>query len=139
MKTGRAAGFSLLEAIVALVIVTTTLTALFTWINTDLISLRRAEAVVASAVVAEEVQRQLQAENLGDAASGSFSAGDYTVTWRAAPVESTVPGRRSRGAVGLYDHTLYDVAVVIEGDGGVLRDFSMRQHRFRKMRELQRE
>lgn len=139
MNTVQAAGFSLLEAIVALVIVTTTLTGLFTWINTDLISLRRAEAVVASAVVVEEVQRQLQVENLGGATGGSFSAGDYTVTWRAAPVESTVPGRRSRGAIGLYDHTLYDVAVVIESDGGVLRDFSLRQHRFRKVRELNRE
>jgi general secretion pathway protein I len=139
VKTVHAAGFSLLEAIVALVIVTTTLTALFTWINTDLISLRRAEAVVASTVVMEEVQRQLRVENLGDASSGSFAAGDYTVTWRAAPVESTVPGRRSRGAIGLYDHTLYDVDVVIEGDGGVLRDFSIRQHRFRKVRELVRE
>lgn len=139
MNAHGAGGFSLLEAIVALVIATTTLTGLFTWINTDLISLQRAEAVAASAVVVEEAQRRLRVEDLGGKGSGSFPAGDYTVSWRATPVEATVPGRRARGAIGLYDHTLYDVDLVIEGEGRALHDFSLRQLRYRKVRELQRE
>ena len=43
----RQQGFTLLEAIVALVLMSSALGALYTWINTDLISLRRAEAVIA--------------------------------------------------------------------------------------------
>lgn len=133
----RQAGFTLLEAIVALVLMSSALGALYTWINTDLISLRRAEAVVATQNVVQETVRQLQLLPLEDGATGRLQIAAYTVDWRAKLVEPMAPGRSQRGPIGLYDHSLYVVAFDISTASVELGSWTLRQARYLQARTLQ--
>jgi general secretion pathway protein I len=130
-------GFTLLEAIVALVLMSSALGALYTWINTDLISLRRAEAVIATQNVVQETVRQLQLLPLADGASGDMQVSGYTVNWQARLVEPMALGRNQRGPVGLYDHRLYEVAFDISAASVELGSWSLRQARYVQARTLQ--
>jgi general secretion pathway protein I len=131
------AGFTLLEAIVALVLMSSALGALYTWVNTDLIALRRAEAVIATQNIVQETVRQLQLLPLEDGAGGQLQVSGYTVDWRAKLVEPMAPGRTPRGPIGLYDHSLYEVAFDISAASVELGSWSLRQARYVQARTLQ--
>ena len=133
----RQAGFTLLEAIVALVLMSSALGALYTWVNTDLIALRRAEAVIATQNIVQETVRQLQLLPLEDGAGGQLHVSGYTVDWRAKLVEPMAPGRSPRGPIGLYDHRLYEVAFDISAASVELGSWSLRQARYVQARTLQ--
>ena len=133
----RQAGFTLLEAIVALVLMSSALGALYTWVNTDLIALRRAEAVIATQNIVQETVRQLQLLPLEDGAGGQLQVSGYTVDWRAKQVEPMAPGRHMRGAIGLYDHRLYEVVFDISAASVELGSWSLRQARYVQARTLQ--
>ncbi len=113
----RQTGFSLLEAIMALVILSTALGSLFSLINTDLISLRRAEAVVASQNVLQEAVRRVRLADMGTNATGRMVIGEHEVVWQATLVEPVTYGRAQRGPPGAYDHALYDVWLEVESAG----------------------
>jgi general secretion pathway protein I len=113
----RQAGFSLLEAIMALVILSTAMGSLFSLINTDLISLRRAEAVVASQNVLEEAVRRMRLYDISASPTGRMTIGEHEVAWQARLVEPVAYGRAPRGAPGAYDHALYDVWLEVESQG----------------------
>jgi general secretion pathway protein I len=130
-------GFTLLEAIVALVLMSSALGALYTWINTDLISLRRAEAVIATQNVVQETVRQLRLLPLADGADGNMQVSGYTVNWRARLVEPMALGRNPRGPVGLYDHRLYEVGFELSAASVELGSWSLRQARYVQTRTLQ--
>lgn len=135
-RSREQAGFTLLEAIVALVLLSSTLAALYTWINTDLIALRRAEAVVATNNAVREVVSQLQLLPFEDNAGGRFRVSGYEVVWQSSLVEKAI-GRSQRGSVGLYDHQLFQVNFTISTPGEELGSWGLRQARFIRARSLQ--
>ncbi len=101
----------------ALVILSTAMGSLFSLINTDLISLRRAEAVVASQNVLEEAVRRIRLADLDTTRGGRIAIGSHDVVWQAVLVEPVTYGRAQRGPVGAYDHALYDVWIDVESAG----------------------
>ncbi len=132
----NSAGFTLVEAMVALVILSLSLTGLFGLINTDLISLRRAEAVVASQNTLREAIRQVQLVRLSDGASGRFELNGYECAWQARLVEPIRSGRGMMGRVGLYDHGLYAVDMSLFSDARPLGTWTVRVAQYKQAREL---
>ena len=116
----------------ALVILSTAMGSLFSLINTDLISLRRAEAVVASQNVLEEAVRRIRLADIGTQSRGRLAIGDHEVAWQAVLVEPVAYGRAQRGPVAAYDHALYDVWIEVESAGRPLGRWHTRiaQHSF---------
>ncbi len=130
-------GFTLIEAMVALVILSTALTGLFGLINTDLISLRRAEAVVASQNALQEATRQIRLQTLSNKARGQLQLPGYDAEWTAQLVEPITYGRGPRGGVGAYDHGLYDIDVSLSSQGRSLGTWTVRVAQYQRVRKLE--
>jgi len=107
----RTGGFTLLEAIVALVILSAALAGAWTWVANDMRALGRVrdlaleEAAVQQAV-AELEQRDLEAQPVG-----SLRWRDFRIDWRAAPLEAPRRGRTPVGGPGNFRLALFEVAL----------------------------
>jgi general secretion pathway protein I len=128
-------GFTLIEAVVALVIMATALTGLYSWVNTELISLRRAEAVVVTQELAQEALRQIQLAPLASQPQGEAMLGEYRMSWSATPAEPVRNGLGSNGNLSLYDVTLYDVVFRLHSGEEELGEWSVRQLRYEQVRQ----
>jgi len=133
----HSSGFTLVEAMVALVILSTALSGLFGLINTDLISLRRAEAVVATQNTLQEAVRQIRLVTFAENDNGQVQMPGYEATWSAKLVEPVTYGRGPRGGVGAYDHGLYDVTVTLYSQGGELGTWAFRVAQYKRVRKLE--
>jgi general secretion pathway protein I len=101
-------GFSLLEAIVALVILAGACMALFAWINTSLNQLQRAELYVEATPAINSTAQYLKTVDLAQRPSGTLTSGTISVDWSAHAIELDVT-RNSDYANSNFLISLYDV------------------------------
>ena len=123
----HAHGFTLLEAIVALVVFTMGAFALYGWLSTNVITLQR----IGKRQVGDEATLSaldlIRRSNPMEAATGERRIGDLTVVWVAKLIE---PPKYSVGAGGsptIYLVGLYDMRVRLLQDGVVQDEFHVRQ------------
>jgi general secretion pathway protein I len=116
-------GFSLLEVIVAMVLIASVGLGLYAWINTNLISLgrvqdhnQRKEAILNALDFMERV-------NPMEEPSGKAEAGPYVIQWETRLVE---PERNGVG-VTRYRFGLYNTEVRVERDEQEITVFHLRQ------------
>ncbi len=127
-------GFTLLEAIVALTVLSIGLMAVFGWFNQNIRHLIKINDLALEEVVTEEVMARLELEDFAGAASGSYQLGDHTVGWRATPVEPRRAGLSPRGSQSLYEIALYEVELEITYRGRLISAPKTRMTRFKKVR-----
>lgn len=108
----RRAGFTLLEAIVALVVLAVAGGALYGLFGTNLLALGRSGEIAAQAPVVRHALARLAAVNPWQESEGAFAHDGLEVAWRA---RLAVPVRQGQGAEGAgdYDLGLYDVEVAV--------------------------
>ncbi len=114
MKRRRDLGFTLLEAIVALVLLTTAGLALFSWINNGFDSLQRIEranAIAAAEVNALEFMRNINPASRPD---GNIRLGEVNLTWRAKPITEERTNRGDTGDPGIFKVSLYETELVLD-------------------------
>lgn len=123
----KAAGFTLLEAIVAMVVFSLGAFALYGWLSTNLITLdrigSRQEQEVAFASALDLVRRS----NPMQAPTGRRQIGDMTVTWTSRPVEAPKINVYRSGATGIYMVGLYTVYVRVTRNDRPIGHFYVRQ------------
>ncbi len=106
----RQQGFSLLEAIVALVILAGSCMALFAWINGSLVQLQRAELYVEAGPAIASASQYLKTVDLAQRPEGTFNSGNISVDWQANIIEQDVSRAASYGGsnflLSLYAVTL---------------------------------
>lgn len=99
-------GFSLLEAIVALVILAGSCMALFAWINGSLVQLQRAELYVEAGPAIASASQYLKTVDLSQRPEGVFSSGNINIEWQASAIEQEASKASSYGGsnflVSLY-------------------------------------
>jgi len=117
----RQTGFTLLEAIVALVIFASVASALYAWIAVSLNGMTRVEAarqrdeaIQAGLAMLEHVNPMLQPR-------GSLGAGHYTVSWNSSVMAPPVDGLLPAGVVSLYRVGLWRLEVTVEGGNEPVR------------------
>lgn len=128
-------GFTLLEAIVALVLIATIGMALFSWLNSSFISLQR--------VIAQQ-DRQMAIrnalgfmENLNPMAQpqGNIELEEHRLTWSAHLIEPIKDGQNITGEIGFYQVGLYVVEVTLHHQNQLLATLSLRQVGYKQVRK----
>jgi general secretion pathway protein I len=108
------AGFSLLEAIVAMVLIATAGLALFSWINTSFISLNRIQAANAQAAAEMNALQFMQTVNPMLTPSGNTTLGRLKIEWQARPASEVRRNVTDSELPGPFQVALYDTDVTVE-------------------------
>ena len=129
-------GFSLLEAVVAMVLISGAGAALFSWINTELGSVSRLQQSNATAEALVNVLELMHTVNPMLTPEGALSFAAYRLTWKAQEVTPVQDGLSYPRGISLYQLALYDTLVrVINPDGTPWFDFTLRQVGYKRVRD----
>ncbi|ALG67932.1 PulJ/GspJ family protein [Beggiatoa leptomitoformis] len=119
-------GFTILEAIVALVLIATTGLALFSWINTSLFSLYRVQQVQQRNEAIRNALAFVSTINPLQRPEGQETLGAYRFVWTATPIEPPRDGINRLGSIGLYQVGLFTMTVQIYQAEELLTEFNFR-------------
>jgi len=130
-------GFTLLEAIVALVLIGTMGMALFGWINNTLLSLHRVQDANAVAEAKLNVLEYMDTVNPMLRPEGLAALGTYRLRWQAKASTAIQDGTAYPRGISLYQLALYDTLIQVErADGKAWFEFALKQVGYKKVREL---
>lgn len=110
-RFSRTLGFTLLEAIVALVLIGGAGMALFSWINSSIVSLRRVEDANARNEAATNIIEYMQAVNPMLAPEGKADFGAYQIRWKSDPLTDQFDGVENPQGLSLFQLGLYQTSV----------------------------
>ncbi len=128
-----AKGFSLLEAIVAMVLIATAGLALFAWINGSFLSLERIQSANARALAETNALQFMQTINPMKTPIGKTSLGNLAVEWNSRPLTPPRSNLGSGEGPGPFTMALYEIDVSIEQLPDLPRDtFVIRQIGFER-------
>ena len=119
-------GFTLLEAIVALVLLSVALAGAWTWIATDLRSIGRMRDLALEEVAVKEAITTLEQIDLAVQPAGSLAWREYQIEWQAAPVEEPRPGRGMSGSPSAFSLTLFSVRLNVLHRGRLISTPTLR-------------
>lgn len=107
---GKTKGFTLLEAIVAMVIISVLSMSLYGWLNVSYVSSTRAVNTLEKSDVLKSAQAFMQAVNPMEQPKGVYQIGDYFIRWSSEPITNVTPAYvNSRPS--LFDVALFEVKV----------------------------
>ena len=133
----KARGFTLLEAIVALVIFSMAAIGIYGWINTSLITLNRLAEVAATEQVLNSSVERLKLVDMSKETSGRFEVNGYWVDWKAEPMEPWKNGvTAAAGAIGLYDLALLNISLVFTRNDRSVGGYQYRHTAYKMVREF---
>lgn len=137
-RVGRQGGFTLLEAIVALVIFGIGAMSLYAWLGVNLQALQataRAQDRVVATTSALEIVRHV---NPMEQATGAIDVGDHRFAWSSRPVDGPRPAVTQLGAPTVFQVGLFELEMVVTGpDGAEIERFAVRQVGHRQLRPLE--
>ena len=126
----RNQGFSLLEAVVAMVLISGAGYAIFGWINTNIMALNRIRDANARTAATQNVLEYMSGVNPMQKPEGQGNLGEYTVRWQSKPITLTQEPN------SFYQLALYDTLVQVErGETNPWLEFHVRQVGYKKVRE----
>ena len=127
MGRRRQAGFTLLEAIVAMVVMATALLTLYSWLSSSTLALGRAQAQHRALEDARAAFALVADVNPMQQARGERTAAPLLVRWDATPVTERRPGLSRAGLPNQFDFILYRMDVEVVREGRTVRQFSFRK------------
>jgi general secretion pathway protein I len=129
-------GFSLLEAVVALVILASAGWALFSWVNASIVSLRRVEDANARSAATSNAVEYMQTVNPMLRPEGRVDLGDYRIGWTSTLITRVMNGSDFQRGPSNYDLALYDTVVrAYQGEGDLLWfEFKLKLVGYKQMR-----
>ncbi|MFM9922032.1 prepilin-type N-terminal cleavage/methylation domain-containing protein [Variovorax sp. H27-G14] len=102
-------GFSLLEVIAALVILSFGAAAAFTWLTQTVNTMARLRVQEREQLVRIEVIEYMRALNPSARPEGAVQMMGYDFSWTSRPLRETVPALGDSRAPGIYEVSLYEV------------------------------
>lgn len=130
----RQRGFTLLEAIVAMVIVASAGTALFSWLNTNLNTVYRIQQVQERDMAIRLGLEWMETINPSLEPHGSVDFEGYRIHWQGEPVEPPRDGAGLRGGQSLFQIALYQMLVRVEPPGQAAVEFTLRRTGYEQVR-----
>lgn len=132
-------GFSLLEAIVALVILSMVAMALYGLQNANLFTMQRAEAHASSNEATRSALAVIDTINPMDTPKGDRTVGALEVAWQAEPVEPVKTGVSISGLPSLFDLGLFNVHVKVTEGPRTVTAFDVRQVGYKQVRSVEKD
>lgn len=133
MRASR--GFTLLEAIVALAVLSAAGLAMFAAMSQSMQMIRRAQEARAHDSAMREALAVAQTIDPMARASGEQALGDYELRWRARPVEPSRDNATGFLEPGYYQVGLFDLRLELWRQGELVRSFDTRRTGWRQVRE----
>jgi len=127
MSAARQQGFSLLEAIVALTIMSTCLLALYAWLSTSTVSLNRASAHALALQDARAAKALVDTINPMTTPEGTRELPPLLIRWTSTPVSERRFGMTVSGTANQFDFMLYEVKVEVLRDAQLVHTFAVRK------------
>lgn len=118
-------GFTLIEALVALVILAATFTATWGWFNTAVRNTTSIERAVRLPILFDEFIERLRLVNLKNTRSGTITIEDYTLVWQAT--ENRVSTQEYYRRQPQWIVTLFDINVEITQNQQLVTQFTTQQ------------
>lgn len=138
MTPARQQGFTLLEAIVAIVLVGSMGMAIFGWINNSLIALQRIRDNNAMQEAQLNILEYLNVVNPMLKPEGTAEFGTYSIAWKAKIlVEKRDNVAYPRGGQGLYEVALYDNLIKVSHGEESWFEFQVKQIGYKRVRQPQ--
>lgn len=122
---GKAPGFTLLEAIVALTLFSLVGLTLFSWLGTNLIALERVNARQQELADVRNALALLETVNPLLEPTGSRQAGPMTMNWTSEPLVERRTGKGPSGGVTVFDLALFRLQVELRKDGVATHEFEV--------------
>lgn len=130
-------GFSLLEAVVAMVLISGAGYALFGWINSNIMALNHIHESNARSAATQNILEYMDSVNPMLRPDGNADFGNYRIAWKAKPVTLVQDGTSYPEGVSLYQLALYETMIEVETPGkNRWFDFKLRQVGYKKVRTL---
>lgn len=107
------AGFTLLEAVVALTILGFVLLGAFTWVGNDLNALGKVRDLALEESAVQQAIAELEQVDLSAQPTGMLDWRGFQIGWRADLLMPVRQGRTATGGQGLYEIALYAVELDI--------------------------
>lgn len=117
MRLSQQSGFTLLEAIVAMVLISGAGMALFSWVNQSLDAIQRVEDVNLRAQAQLAAIEYMQVVNPMERPQGSVNLGVYGLIWDAKPQTEPQDNAAYPRGIGLYSIQMFDTKVAISRGG----------------------
>ena len=131
----RVAGFSLLEATVALAIFAAGGMALYGLFNSNLIGLGEAADVSRREPAVLAAVEHLSSINIREQPAGQLEIGGFDISWSSALVEPVRQGQSTAGYLGSFEIGLYDVDLELSRNGVLDSAYRLRLAGYRKVRQ----
>lgn len=137
MQARKQLGFTLIEAIVALVLIGTTGMALFGWINTNIITLNRVQEINAENAATINAVEYMNNINPMTSPEGQANLGSSLMSWKSETVIEPRDGAGYPYGISLYQIGMYQTKITIQKpDGQFWFAFTLQQVGYKKVREL---
>lgn len=127
-------GFTLLETIVALVIFSSAIVALYALINGSLVSFGRGKAVAEQLFVVEQAVEILSQYNFQGEGEGDIQIKGFTVHWIAKRLGPLRQSQNFRGYRGVYEIGLYNVDLDVSDLSGKYPGYQFRAVGYKRVR-----
>lgn len=131
------AGFSLLEAIVALSILAMSAMALYGWLNSNLVLLKRVDDVYQSVQTVESALEWISIMDPHVQPEGEQEIAGALVRWRFVPMGSSLPAKDMQGNLSVNDAQLFRAEVEIWRDSKQLARFDVVQLGLQAQRDIE--
>ena len=135
MSDTRRTGFALIEAIVAIAVLSMTLLAAYGWINVSIEMLVKSDDMVTQELAIDRLTDQLRHHDFGQSTGGSFQYENLEFEWQAHLLEPIRPGKNMLGRTGLFDHGLYLVDINVSRLSHQIASYSVRIVHSERVRE----
>lgn len=126
-------GFTLLEAIVALVLMATTGVTVLSWINTNLLTLQRLQQIQQRHEAIRNALTFIDTRNPLEQPQGEETVGIYKFSWNATVVEPPKSGADASGAKTTFEVGLYDTRIKVSSQEILLAELTVRQVGYRQL------
>lgn len=123
----HAMGFSLLEAIIALTVMATSLIALYSWLSSSAIAVSRVQESARSLENQRTALAIIETLNPLSEPVGERRLESLTVRWKARPLTETRVGVSRAGLPSAFDLALYELDVEVQREDGTSSEFQVRR------------